>query len=203
MENLTSNIADEQLWSAFRDGSENAFDIIYGKMFPVLFNYGYRLCRDEEQVKDCIQNIFAEIWQKRQQLREVYSLKQYFLKIMKRKVCKEINKVRDKDKQLFSSAYREMYEDYTLAIPNPTPHHEHEAVNMTMKRLKLAVEKLSGRKKEVIQLKFYENLTTTEISEVMEFKNPKHTRQLIYRSLDELRKSIVFSHDIRLANYQV
>lgn len=197
MKEQTSSTTEEYLWVAFREGSENAFDLIYGKMFPVLFHYGYRLCGDEELVKDCIQNIFVEIWQKRDQVKEVHSLKYYFLKIMRRKLFKELESKKNDTARSNFIMYVQKEEnrlDNSLADAYEL---EHDHV-IKVKRIKELVGKLSDRKKEVILLKFYENLSYTEISEVMGLRDPKYARQLLYRSLDELRKNLVQVHELSL-----
>ena len=180
---------EDSLWLAFREGSESAFDLIYGKQFPVLFNYGYRLCQDEELVKDCIQNLFVEIWQKRHQIKKVYSLKHYFIKIMRRKVFKEL-KIRQKtDTEQFSLEINEYRLDCLISCLSEQ-NLENEISVVTSRRLQCAVANLSARKKEAILLKFYENLTYAEISEVMDLRETKYARQLVYRALDELKKYI-------------
>ncbi len=199
MEVQTSNITEDYLWSAFREGSENAFDLIYGKMFPVLFNYGCRLCQDEEQVKDCIQNIFIEIWQKRGQVKEVHSLKHYFLKIMRRKLHKELeNKSVTQNKLLSTGFYIDMGNDLFSYFPDQF-NLESGISSATTTLIKESIGKLSNRKKEAILLKFYENLTYEEISAVMGLRDQKYARQLVYRSLDELRKNLKLMQRIDLS----
>ena len=56
--------------------------------------------------------------------------------------------------------------------------------------MRQAVQGLSNRKKEAIILKFYENLSYQEISEVMDLQDAKYARQLVYRALDDLRKGL-------------
>lgn len=200
MEEQTSSTAEEYLWEAFREGSENAFDLIYGKMFPVLFHYGYHLCRDEEQVKDCIQNIFVEIWQKRDQVREVHSLKHYFLKIMRRKLFRALESKRNDHIRLHALGLSESGGRPVVVFPDEQ-HLDPRGASASVRRIKECVGKLSDRKKEAILLKFYENLTYAEISEVMGLRDPKYARQLVYRSLDELRKNLTCTHDVSLAGY--
>ncbi|MEQ9437572.1 MAG: sigma-70 family RNA polymerase sigma factor [Cyclobacteriaceae bacterium] len=187
---VSHTTTDEHVWLAFREGSEHAFDAIYEVLFPVLFNYGCRLCQDKEVVKDCIQNIFIEIWQKRSQVKEVRSLKHYFLKIMRRKVLNDI-KSRQKDRlESFSFCLEGDPMDQLLYFMPQSPELDGETSSIASKGVKVSVDKLSSRKKEVILLKFYENLTYTEISEVMELKEPKYARQLLYRALEDLRKDL-------------
>ncbi|MDF9799610.1 RNA polymerase sigma factor (sigma-70 family) [Catalinimonas alkaloidigena] len=190
MKEQIQKTTDEDLWSAFREGSENAFDLIYGKMFPVLFNYGFRICQDEEQVKDCIQNIFIEIWQKRDQIKEVYSLKHYFLKIMRRKVFRALKSKKEDYFKLFNSGLGKEQEDNLISFLPSQFATEDDDSYIAIKKMRKAVEYLSSRKREAILLKFYENLSYAEISEVMELRDPKYARQLVYRSLDDLRESL-------------
>ncbi|WKN32449.1 sigma-70 family RNA polymerase sigma factor [Porifericola rhodea] len=196
----TLDTSEDYLWAAFREGSENAFDLIYGKMFSVLYDYGYRLCQDEEVVKDCIQNIFIEIWQKREQVPQVYSLKHYFLKIMRRKVFKVYECNREHTVQAFyleSSLHRGGASNFPVLGVEA----ELEEVSpLTVRRLKEAITQLSTRKKEAILLKFFENLSYGEISEVMGLRDPKYARQLIYRSLDELRKHLKSSYGLSFSD---
>lgn len=199
MTDSTSTTTEEHLWLAFREGSESTFDLIYGKMFPVLFNYGYSLCKDEEQVKDCIQNIFVEIWQKREQVRQVFSLKHYFLKIMRRKMFKELRNKRNDYTKFFPLDFTDDDEDCLLNLLPQQQEFDSEVSSALVRRIQEGIRKLSCRKKEAILLKFYENLTYAEISEVMELRDPKYARQLIYRSLDELRKNFITSPEISLS----
>ena len=186
-----SPTTDKHLWLALREGSESAFDLLYEALFPILYNYGYHLSQDEELVKDCIQNIFIEVWQRRSRVQEVFSLKHYFLKIMRRKVLHELTHRRKVDAQKLASHQLLSASENQLLfyLPHSIELTEEETVKGG-RILKDAIEKLSSRKKEAILLKFYENLTYTEISEVMELKDAKYARQLVYRSLDELRKSL-------------
>jgi RNA polymerase sigma factor (sigma-70 family) len=200
MKEQASSATEEYLWKAFREGSENALDLIYGKMFPVLFHYGYHLCRDEEQVKDCIQNIFVEIWQKRDQVKEVHSLKHYFLKIMRRKLFRTLESKRNEETRWQSIGLAENGDHPNTVFPDEQ-HLDAKADSASVRRIKACIGKLTDRKKEVILLKFYENLTYAEISEVMGLKDAKYARQLVYRSLDELRKNLTWTHDVSLASY--
>lgn len=45
-------------------------------------------------------------------------------------------------------------------------------------------------------LKFYENLSYSEIAGVMDLKDTKYARQLVYRALDELKESLSIEYGI-------
>lgn len=185
----TSTTNYELLWSAFREGNREAFEAIYQSLFPILYSYGYRLCQRDDLVKDCIQTIFVEIWQKRDRMPELHATRYYFLKIMRRKIF----------------SIPDFYPTeitYNFQTPLPTqpgthslqdfynPLDESSFSKSLIKMMNQAVQDLSNRKKEAIILKFYENLTYQEISEVMDLQDAKYARQLIYRALEDLRKAL-------------
>ncbi|MEM9672597.1 MAG: sigma-70 family RNA polymerase sigma factor [Bacteroidota bacterium] len=189
MDKASTSTNYELLWTAFRNGNREAFESIYQSLFPVLYSYGYRLCQRDDLVKDCIQTIFVEIWQKRDRMPEVHATKHYFLKIMRRKI--------------FSTPHlHPTGVTYSFSIPSPAHHDlqsfqefynpldESDFLESLMKMMHKAVQGLSNRKKEAIILKFYENLSYQEISEVMDLQDAKYARQLVYRALEDLRKSL-------------
>ncbi|MEM8966877.1 MAG: RNA polymerase sigma factor [Bacteroidota bacterium] len=181
----TTNTNYELLWSDFRKGDKKALETIYQSLFPILYNYGYRLCQRDDLVKDCIQTIFIEIWQKRDRMPVIHSTKQYFLKIMRRKIFAAPNfypteVIYNFHPLLPTDPIREFY----------NPLDESAFSKSLVKTMKKAVQSLSNRKKEAIILKFYENLSYSEISNVMDLQDAKYARQLIYRALEDLRKAL-------------
>lgn len=52
----------DQAWTEMTKGSKPAFLKIYQENYKQLFSYGFSLCCDKELTKDCIQNLFLEIW---------------------------------------------------------------------------------------------------------------------------------------------
>ena len=189
MDKTSTTTNYEQLWYSFREGNREAFETIYQLLFPILYSYGYRLCQRDDLVKDCIQTIFVEIWQKRDRMPELHATKYYFLKIMRRKI--------------FSAPdFYPTEITYNLLPPLPAqpgthsiqdfynPLDESSFSKSLTKMMHQAVQDLSNRKKEAITLKFYENLSYQEISEVMDLQDAKYAQQLVYRALEDLRKAL-------------
>jgi DNA-directed RNA polymerase specialized sigma24 family protein len=57
-------------------------------------------------------------------------------------------------------------------------------------RLMKAFELLTKRQKEAIYLRYYDNLDYQQIAVIMQLKDVKYARTLIYRALDVLKVSI-------------
>lgn len=202
MKEQTSTHTDEGLWQTFKEGSEASFDLIYEKTFSSLYAYGYRLCRDEELVKDCIQNMFIEIWQKRQQLSEVHTLRHYLFKILRRKIFHEVEKKAQANNHLqlaLSGSETDFFFSSQVDRINSDDAFPEEVKN----RLKVLLSRLSSRQKEAVVLKFYENMSYAEISEIMGLKDAKYARQLIYRSLNELKRCFEEEYNFSLTSHSL
>ena len=61
-------------------GDKEAFLAIYHNHYHPLFYYGFTLTADRELTKDCIQELFLDIWNKRPTLnKEVDNIQSYLL----------------------------------------------------------------------------------------------------------------------------
>ncbi|WP_460545120.1 RNA polymerase sigma factor, partial [Echinicola sediminis] len=57
---------DAEIWSSFKRGDELAFNYIYRKYTPELYNYGFQISGNEPMTKDCIQMMFISLRRKRE-----------------------------------------------------------------------------------------------------------------------------------------
>ena len=65
---LIQNEHDIHLWEQLRNGNKAALSELFELYFSQLYNYGRKICLDEEQVKDCIQDLFLEIWNQKNKM---------------------------------------------------------------------------------------------------------------------------------------
>jgi len=88
----TLAVSDKQLWKTFKAGGKTDFAQIYEKHAAVLYNYGRHIRTDQALVKDCIQELFIDIWKNRKTLGATDSIKFYLLKSLRRKIIYEAKK---------------------------------------------------------------------------------------------------------------
>ncbi|MCL4483994.1 MAG: hypothetical protein M1445_15515, partial [Bacteroidetes bacterium] len=69
MERKQIILSDKELWIDFISGNNDAFKTIYEKYFPELFKYGCYFSDDEDLVKDCIQDLFINLFNYRLKLK--------------------------------------------------------------------------------------------------------------------------------------
>lgn len=183
--------SDEELWRMFRRGDRHAFATLYHRYFRILFQYCIRISPDEDTVKDCLQDLFADIWKKRATLSQPESVKAYLLSSIRRKVIRYINRdLAAKDR-------------FTLFINNEPVHcKEDQLIENQLEQeqqtlLKKALNALTKRQNEAIYLKFYCNLSYKQISELMCI-SVDSIYNLISKSIDilqaELNRSWEYKH---------
>src|SRR5882762_8653987 len=83
---------DSELWDLFRDGDEVAYTRLIKKYSKPLFNYGYRICQDRDFLKDCIQDVFLELWNRRLRINSTPAVKWYLFKAVRLRIFREQSK---------------------------------------------------------------------------------------------------------------
>jgi len=61
-------LTDADLTALLKLSDESAFKEIYDRYYFLLFTHAFKKLRDEETVKDIIQDVFAKLWSKRHEL---------------------------------------------------------------------------------------------------------------------------------------
>ena len=174
--------SDILCWNAFRAGDRQAFEHLFRKYHPVLFQYGTKICNDQDQVNDCIQDLFVEIWQSNANT-PVQSVKAYLLRSLKYKLFRQFKSVRP----MHDVEAWEENVPFELSHDHFIERREEERSRAT--QVTQAVSNLPSRQKEIIYLKIYQQLSYEEISEVMGI-NYQVARNLFSQSLKTLRSLI-------------
>ena len=156
---------------------ESFYAEVYQQMFQSLFSYGMQICGNKELVKDCIQELFSELWKNQKILPKIKSIKPYLLKCYKRKIIKcELGK----EKRLFVEG------SFEFEILHKVKLIEDQQYIRKQYLLNRALKSLTDRQREAIYLRFYGNLPYKEVARVLNIKT-KATYKLIYRALSSLK----------------
>ena len=157
MNNHSKNTEDTILWNQICKGDEKAFHQLFEKKYRPLMIFGLKIKMDRELVRDLIQDLFLELWNKRFSLPHVENLNAYLKQILKRKIfhaSKKQLKVVPHDKSL-SSEKVSSYESLLI---------EQETSEIKKSNLEKAFQELTPKQKEIILLKFYKGLSYEEIA---------------------------------------
>ena len=186
---------DFEIWKRFRGGDEQAFSYIFDSYHLQLFEYGQRFTSDEHLVRDSIQDIFYELARKKEKLSPTDNILFYLLKALRLRIFNNLKK-----KGIIDSV--DQFEEFRLSYSTEVDPEEKE---LRLDQLANAVNQLPSRQKETIYLKFYKNLSNTEVAEIMEISyqsvgnNVQKAVNKLREVLDSDSQSIIlfFQNNIR------
>jgi RNA polymerase sigma factor (sigma-70 family) len=182
----SENQLETNLWLQFKNGNKNAFAEIYKIHISSLLTYGAKLCSDEGILKDNIQDLFIELWNGRANLANVENEKFYLIKSLRYKLIRA-----EKKRQLHIStdsiSDENIYKRIEVSVESEII--EKETRNSQINTVRKAINILSKRQQEVIQLRFYQGFTNEQIAELMQM-NYQSVSNLIYSSLCRIKKNL-------------
>lgn len=75
------------LWQQYKLGDPGAFSRLYGAYVQVLYAQGMRVTPDAGLVKDCIHDLFVELWRDRQRVPQPESVTAYLAEALRTKLA--------------------------------------------------------------------------------------------------------------------
>jgi RNA polymerase sigma-70 factor (ECF subfamily) len=146
-----------KLTERLRSGDKEALFSMMAFYYNDLFRYGIKFTADKDVTKDIIGQFFIHVWDHRQKFSTAENFKCYLVVAFKRfvidylrRISRQLN-LADYDAQ----CYEYSYEDYIVAWQSE------ESVKALLSK---AIQELPGRQRELIQLRFYEQLSYEEIA---------------------------------------
>lgn len=177
---------DESIWKKFQNGDENALSAIYKAYADELYSYGLKLTTDEPLVKDCIQEVFIELINRRKALIVTSCIHVYLFKSFRNKLFEELrssNRRQDILKLLYPK--ENIVEDHAEQTMI-----EYEERQSVQKDICSAMDRLTDRQKEVIFLKYTKGFKYQEIAELLGIDKTS-VCTLLYRSIKSIRKTFL------------
>jgi RNA polymerase sigma factor (sigma-70 family) len=176
---------DLKIWSAFRNGNREALAYIFNQHASNLFSYGHKFTKNQELVLDCIQDLFVELWNRRQSLNETTSIKFYLLRALRRRIARTIQGTRRFES--VSDDFRYLEEKIHFSVEHFVVQKETE--ESTKIRLRRAIEDLTKRQREAIYLKFFQGLDNEAIASVMDLSSSS-VNTLMSQAIRALRSAL-------------
>lgn len=190
---------DSQLWQQLKNGSELALGKLLKKYFNLLQNYGYKFVRNEDFVKDCVQEVFVEIWTRRNTITQPDSVRAYLLSSVRKKILRE--SVRQKINH--ESELIDIENDLNFVEFSPELQIiEEEITQENIRKISKLLNSLPKRQREVIYLRYYQNLERDEIAQIMGI-NSQSVSNLMQAAFQTIREnwSGLFIHYLFLLNF--
>lgn len=176
------NFTDEQLVKAYLEGDEQALDVLVGRYLNPLYNFAFKYTHSETAAEDVTQEAMVKIWRNIKKFNPQYKFKTWAYTITKNTALDHLKK-----KGLVPLAEFNDIEDAGL-MPALTsrallPEQAMERIE-NVEMVKLAVDKLPDKYKNVLSLYYEHDLNFREIAELLKQSidtiKTQHRRAVIY-----------------------
>ena len=174
------------------DGSDDRtyFLKVYKTYYQDLYQYGYRFSRDKEITKDCIQQMFMELWSKEDCFLSVTKLKPYLIKYLQRKLLKEISKKGISYNSIAESINLSEESFESILIKNQQSQELRDS-------LKTAMLSLTKRQIQIVELRYIEGYSFDEIAQKYGVQHRTVYNQL-HTAIKILRENLISSNSFTL-----
>ena len=152
---------DVELWVLLIKGDKLALEIMYRRYFPHLLNYGHTISTNEELIKDCIQDLFVNVFNN-SKFRPIDHVKSYLYTALRNNLVYKM------------SSMKETYQLENAEFEIPLTDDELEGLFAhddtyleRSKLLKEAYRKLSANQRHAVYLYYIKELTWEEVAEIL------------------------------------
>lgn len=174
-------MSDRSIWLKMKSGDRSALQTMYTDHIESLLSYGHRFTKDAALVEDAVQDMFIDLWKRRDRVSETDHILKYLLVALRHRIfrmLKEKSRVAtDEIPFRADDSFEAWAEQSSMAEERK-------------ERLLKAMQKLSSRQKEAIYMKYQLNLSYEEICEALDI-NYQSVRNLVSRGLKVLRDNMV------------
>lgn len=186
---MTHTEPENDLWNRFISGNLAAFSELYDRYADVLYAFGKRYSVDSDLVKDCIHDLFLDLHTYRGSLAKEVNVKFYLLKSFRRKLHAAHRKSSLLQFDSWNSDESFGMNAFSFSV-------EHDIIIDEKQReildhLAAEINQLPDRQKEILYLRFNQDLDYEEIASMMQISVPT-CRTFIYRALKQLHGKLEF-----------
>lgn len=158
--NMLAKATHSETWKQLQNGNQQALLALYDRHYIGLLHYGIRLTGNRELTRDCITQILLRLWDNRQKLPAVENVRSYLLTCLRRELIGELKgeTARTNHNIIVQRSLSEAelpYEEYLIQA---------QTNKVLREKLAKAFEKLTEREKELLRLRFFEDLDYDEIA---------------------------------------
>ena len=179
------DLADEQqLWKAFKQGSQRAYATIYHQQVRVLFSYGSKIVNDRDLVKDSIQDLFYYLWEHRSGLSDTDNIRCYLFTALRRNLVSQTTQrlANQRLDQLPWASAQEVSPSYETQWIEQQTAEEHQ------QGLQEILRALPERQREAVFLKYYQDMSTEEMAAIMNI-NRRAVYKLLTKAIRNLQQA--------------
>jgi RNA polymerase sigma-70 factor (ECF subfamily) len=186
--NPSADITEKQWLAALAAGEEGALRRIFNLHYPLLISDLKRIIADEDSCKDLAQEVFVELWKKRNAIEIHTSLRAY---LKKAAINKALNFIKSNKRFTFEESDDIAEATVDIAANIQT---EEDKNNLEL-GLHAAIETLPEKCRLVFSLSRFENMSHKEIAEQLGI-SVKTIENQITKAMKILREYMLRHHDL-------
>lgn len=157
---MPAKFSHNETWAQLQKGNQQALLALYDRHYIGLLNYGIKLTGNRDLTRDCITQILLRLWDNRHKLPPVENVRSYLLTCLRHELIAELKGEtartnRNTIVQRNLSDAELPYEEYLIQL---------QTGKALREKLVKAFEKLTEREKELLRLRFFEDLDYDEIA---------------------------------------
>ncbi|WP_236973666.1 RNA polymerase sigma factor [Membranihabitans maritimus] len=173
---MKQDVEDGKLWKSLKSGNLNALEKVFKSHYAYLHNYGLKMVNNVDLVEDCLQDLFLHIYENRKNLGEVKYIRSYLFTAFRRNLLYRIKQYNNK---IVAS------DDVELRFtPEETGLTDREVFRNEV--LSDMLNSLSPRQKELIYLRYYQEMSVQEISKTISVA-PRGITNMLYKAMLKLK----------------
>lgn len=188
-EPITDFIEKEWL-TALQQGSHSALEAIFDSYYRYLVVTAYKLIHDDQKAKDLVQDVFFNLWVKREEINIQGSLKSYLRRAVVNRTIDDIRKNKRMVREEEVSDHRQQISD----SPSADQILAAQDLQVTINK---AIETLPDKCRTVFAMSRFENLSHKEIAEQLQIST-KTIENQITKALKIIRQAVDQRSDLLL-----
>jgi RNA polymerase sigma-70 factor (ECF subfamily) len=160
------NRTDEQLVKDYLDGDKNVFTEIVDRYLKSIYNFSYRLIGNEKEAEDVSQEVFLKVWKNIKKFDTEKSFKTWIFSITRNASIDYLRKRRDVLLSVFDNENGTNFIEDSLIDEEPKAD-EIFSLAQNKKQIEVTMNELSIIQKEIIILKYVNEMSLSEIANIM------------------------------------
>ena len=154
---MQTTTTEEKKWlQLLLKDDEKALQLIFDRYYKYLVVTAYNVLHDDHRSKDLVQDVFFDLWKRRENLKVQGSLKSYLRKAV-------VNRCIDETRRKKRSGTTEEIQDFNQPDQHISPQQQLETEEL-QQVINRAIDSLPGRCREVFALSRFEGFSHKEIA---------------------------------------
>ncbi len=168
------------LWATFKSGDKQAYEILYRRYAPLMYNYGFKFTCSSQITQDAIQDVFTNLLLSRERLGAPFSIKHYLYKSLRREIFRQS---KTRERLVYEDTVQEA--DFEVEFSFEDQLINEEISQSRQNALLNAVNQLPKRQKEAIFLRYFDELSYEEIADIMGIEQ-NSVYKTMYKAIESL-----------------